>query len=49
MGAFDPEHKGFAPFAEFLEIFVVESFSGLNITSARGATATSNSSREGGA
>jgi hypothetical protein len=49
MGAFDLEHKGFAPFAEFLAIFAMESFSGLNITSARGATAISNSSREGGA
>jgi hypothetical protein len=45
MGAFDLEHKGFAPFAEFLAIFAVENFSGLNSTSARG----SNSSREGGA
>jgi hypothetical protein len=49
MGAFDLGHKGCAPFAEFLAIFAVESFFGLNITSARGATAISSSSREGGA
>jgi hypothetical protein len=35
MGAFDLEHKSFAPFAEFLAIFAVESFSGLNFTSVR--------------